>query len=560
MPARPSALPLSFLAAALVAGALTGGAAARPVAGDAQSPRSGGTLVVGLAPEPRTLNAWLPAGLSPATFEVAVTTMDTGMRLDARGRPQPLLLAAPPRIVRRNPLTVRFSYRQSARWSDGRPLTGRDFVFAWRTATDPRWSSPMRPMWDEIRRVQVSGRGAKTVTVTYRRPTALWLSAPSMMVLPAHALGGESFDGVWRTNVNDPRTGRPISNAPFLFERWEPGRQISVVRNPSYWGRKAYLQRIVFRVFPGVDALLAALRAGEIDLAAPPAHPQIAELRRDRRFRVLSGPAYNWEHVAFQQGPSGHPALKRAYVRRAIVTAINRRQIARSAYGAIAPDLPVLDNAIFKPFERGYRPNWAVHRFGQQRAIDLLRRNGCTGGPARPGAGGVYSCSGVGRLSFRFTTTSGHAARETAFRIMRAQLASIGIELQQRFVPQPQFVGLIQGGDWDLVMFTWAGSPIAAANSGPVFACGGQSNFAGYCNRAVTTLLERARSTFDDRERAAILNRADALMARDAPVIPLYSLPGFVVHRTNVGGVFRSVWGGSGSSYFGSAGDWWLRR
>lgn len=531
-------------------------------AGPAPTPRPGGTLTVGIVPEPRILNMWIAAGGTPSTLEVVLPTMDNGLRYDHRTRLVPLLLDGQPRIVRLRPFTVRFSYRQAARWNDGTPVTGRDFVFAWETVMNPRWSTG-RAGWEEIRRVQVGGRGDKTVTVTFRRPYANWRwVAGGIWVLPRHALGGENFDQVWRNDVNNPKTGRPISNGPFLFESWERGKQIALVRNPNYWRRKAYLERVVYRFFPDQDALFAALRAGEIHMAVvglPTA--QIAPFRRDRRFRVQSGQAYSWEHIELQQGPRGHPALTRRYVRRAIIAGIDRQRIARSVYGAIAPGLPVLNSAVFKPFEPQYRPNWQIHRFGQQRAIDLLRRNGCSGGPARPGGGGIYSCPDVGRLSFRFSTTLGNAARELTFRIMRTQLSSIGIELRPQFVPPAEFVGrVITGGDWDLIMFTFVGNPLAAINAKRFHGCDEASNFSKYCNRTVTNLLDRVETTFADGQRTRLLNRADALMAQDVALIPLFSLPNFVIHQTRVRGAVRNPTGGGMNSLAGNAGNWWLAR
>jgi len=558
--ARTVVIPLACVLAVGMSLAF-GDASATSAAGPIATPRPGGTLIVGLVPEPRILNMWIAAGGTPSTLEVVVPTMDNGLRYDHRARLVPLLLDGQPRIVRLRPFTVRFSYRRAARWNDGTPVTGNDFVFAWQTVMNPRWSTG-RAGWEEIRGVQVGGRRDKTVTVTFRRPYANWRwVAGGIWVLPRHALDGENFEQVWRNDVNNPKTGRPISNGPFLFESWERGKQLVLVRNPNYWGRKAYLQRIVYRFFPDQDATLRALRAGEVHMAFTGPLPQIAALRGDRRFRVQSGQAYSWEHIELQQGPRGHPALKRRYVRRAIIAGINRRQIARSVYGPIAPGLPVLNNAVFKPFESQYRPNWQIHRFGQQRAIDLLRRNGCTGGPTRPRGGGIYSCPDVGRLSFRFSTTLGNSARELAFRIMRTQLRSIGIEIQPEFVSPAQFVGsVIPGGDWDLIMFTFLGNPHAAINATRFHGCGGPSNFSRYCHRTVTNLLNRVETTFDDRQRTRLLNRADALMAQDVALIPLFSLPNFVIHRTIVRGAVRNPTGGGMNSFAGNAGSWWLAR
>lgn len=296
---RFSALRLAVVA--LVAASVSESAAARPVVGDAERPRTGGTVVVGLVPEPAGLNMWAGPGAGQvSTMEVMLPTMDSGLRFDHRARLVPLLLDGQPRIVRRSPLTVRFSYKRAARWNDGTPLTGHDFVFAWRNASAMHGGQ-------EIRRVRVSGPGAKTVTVTFRSPWANWrFTAGGVWVLPRHALEGESLEQVWRNDINNPKTGRPISNGPFQFASWERGKEIVLVRNRNYWGRKAYLDRVVYRVFPTVADMVEALRRGEVHVAwGGPQFLPIAEFQRDRRVRVQGGPAYQWEHLEFQQGPQG---------------------------------------------------------------------------------------------------------------------------------------------------------------------------------------------------------------------------------------------------------------
>ena len=44
-----------------------------------------------------------------------------------------------------------------------------------------------------------------------------------------------------------PKSNRPISSGPFVFNRWQRGSQLVLTRNPNYWGKKSYLNQIVYR-------------------------------------------------------------------------------------------------------------------------------------------------------------------------------------------------------------------------------------------------------------------------------------------------------------------------
>ena len=176
-----------------------------------------------------------------------------------------------------------------------------------------------------------------------------------------------------------------------MFESWQRGQQITVARNPNYWGKKAPLAKIIYRQVPNTQTQFQALRAGELNVLRPQFQTAIAEIQKDKRFTVQMGPEYQWEHLDFQQGPKGHPALKKLYVRKAIATAVNRQQIANNLFKPVVEKLPVLQSTMYKNFEQKYKNVWGTGKsaiaFSQRNAIALLRQNGCTGGPARPDRG-----------------------------------------------------------------------------------------------------------------------------------------------------------------------------
>ena len=97
----------------------------------------------------------------------------------------------------------------------------------------------------------------------------------------------------------------------------------------------------------------------------------------------------------------------------------------------------MLQSHIFKPFEQYYQPNWAEVDVQPEQGHRMLKAKGCTGGPNTPSASNsdIWSCPGVGKLSFRFTTTSGNQLRALTFEIAQAQLKSVGIELQAAVRP-----------------------------------------------------------------------------------------------------------------------------
>jgi peptide/nickel transport system substrate-binding protein len=542
------ARPLAIVTAITVSLLAVSGAGGAPV----QAPKRGGTVVI--LPQA----GGEPACLNPVISSCAVNAMyNLGSVLygafavgpDLSFRPK---LVAGVDYTRKPPFTLTYHIRPAAHWSDGVPITAGDFKFTHQSIRKHATPETDVGHLTRVRRVRVLD--AKTVEVVLRSRFAGWRNLFSV-VLPRHALAGENLATVWRDRIDNPKTGQPIGSGPFLVGPWERGKQLTLVRNPRYWGpHPAYLDRIVIRFPSNVATLTGAdiadmFRKGEIDIAqrAQFSADLVSELRRLPDTRLVVEPGTIWEHFDIRIGPGGHPALKRKLVRRALAYGINRVPLVRALYGEVVPQVQPLDSDVFLGTSRSYKPNWAIYRYRPDLARRLLEREGC-----RRGADGIYSCAGE-RLSLRFISRAAPARRVQTLELVQAQLRQVGIEVLARYATQAAHDQILESGDFDVTLFMWIQSDETGQDH--LFGCGGQQNYTGYCQRLVTADLDQSERILDERQRARVLNRADAQMAKDVPVIPLFQVPvvagirsfirNFVVHSTG------PTW---------NAENWWLDR
>jgi peptide/nickel transport system substrate-binding protein len=500
--------------------------------------------VVALHIDPPSLNWYLDLGAPHSTSLISDQVLASAYHDVGRaGELVPDLIVGDPKITPM-PFSLTYTIKKNAHWSDGFPITARDFVFTWQLLARSPFKIPddTRAEYGAI----VKGKilGPKKVRFVFRKPTPEWkeLFAP---VLPWHALAGEDFDNVWRDRIDNPKTGQPIASGPFIFESRSRGNSLTLARNANYWGRKAYLNRLSFRFLLAYGDELQALLDGDLDLLQETADLTFSDLPNSPGIRVRSGGTTVWEHIDFQFGSKGHPALRQPYVRQALAYGVDRKTLTAQLYKVLAPDLNTAQSAVFLPFEREYRPHWQIWGYNPQKAMRLLRSHGC-----RKGDDGIFSCDGR-RMSFRLAST-GSGLRARTFDLIHLQLRRIGIELVKDF--SLTFGGdVLPRGDWDLALFAWVRTTQPGADSQDIWACKGDLNYMGYCNRTVTRLLLKAATEPRASRRAQLRNRADALIARDLPTLPLFDKPGYLIYNRRIRNV---TW--NPIDVLWNAQNWWI--
>ena len=414
-----------------------------------------------------------------------------------------------------------YTIADEARWSDGEPVTARDFA-----ATVAAHQDPLAPGRDRAYDViaGVDAIDARSARVALSRPYGPWQSLFARLV-PAHA------EGLDVTRM--PATG------PFVFRQWVPGDRIVVERNPEWWASTDPLtgapvgsvQRIEFVFIPDTEGLLEALESGEVDVAALRPTTEIVEQLEDIgesiSYAVSPGPF--WEHIDFHHEDE---MLSKRWVRRMFELAIDRQALLDETVRTLAPSTPSLNNSVWMTHANRYESHYE-DRFDPAAAEQLLVDNGCQR------EDGIYSCNGQA-MSFVWLSTNDDPDRQAIFEAVRDDLAAIGVEIVPRLRAPSDFVTrdvLFGGPDvWQLANFSWrAGSDPSAAEA--TYLCDDSDlNVNRYCSSEVESLVQRAGMTMDPETRASYLNEADRQYLSDAALMPLYQKPELLVWPAEVDG------------------------
>jgi peptide/nickel transport system substrate-binding protein len=517
-------------------------------------PPSGGTVIYGgNFGEPVCLNPFrrecIPGSTGLTQAIVGSAVLDAAFDIDPKDFSFRPGLVSRAEFTREPPFRVIFHIDRRARWSDGVPVTSRDFVF---TVNAARRAGPNSHDWFTTKVRRVRAIDSKSVEIVFRSRYAGWRSFGT--VLPAHALEGQDLTTFWRSGIDNPKTGGAIGSGPYLVERWERGKQIVLRRNPNYWGgHLAYLDRILVRFNTPGPELAGLFRNGEIDVATHMPPSVASALRREEGIRVFANQrARGWDHLEFRIGPGGHPALRNKLVRQAIAHGIDRVAIVERFLKETSPNVEPRHNVVFPERTRYYRKNWAIYGHRPDEARRLLEQAQCFRGPD-----GLYECSGR-PLSLRLmTTVIAGGFRDGVVQLIQTQLRRIGVQVVPVYAPgSALFNELLTKGNFDVALFAWISGPDAAATASSLLSCNGTSNWTGYCQRLVTADLAQAERILDPELQARALNRIDASVARDVPVLPLYQQTQALAVRTSVRNVGLSLV--TQANPLWNAENWWL--
>jgi peptide/nickel transport system substrate-binding protein len=321
-----------------------------------------------------------------------------------------------------------------------------------------------------------------------------------------------------------------------------------IKKNPKWYGAKAHLNSVIFKIITDTNSEIQAMRGGEVDAINPSPETALSTLVHQSNLHYSSVPSFTQEHWDIEVGPQGQPLLKKQFVRAAIAEGMNRQSLIKALYGSIAPGLKPLDNP---EYEIGTNANgkfayFHKYNFNPKGAIALMKKHGCTGGPSKPNKNNnkVWTCAGH-KAEFRFDTTT-RASRQESGAIFQQQLMAVGIKIDPNYHDPADFFGtILPSANFDLGEYAWIGGPDPSGFDA-IYQCFnakknlGGSNYKRYCNKKVDKLIKLGEKNLNAASRTAQYEQAASILANQIAVIPLYASPSIFVYKKAIRGMSKS--------------------
>ena len=178
-----------------------------------------------------------------------------------------------------NPTTWRFALRQHVTFHGGEPFTAADVKYSLEHILDPASKVACRSWIAGI--ATVDAVDDHTVDIHTKAPDAILPSRLSFcsFIVPSKLVQDKGLPYLAQ---------HPDGTGPFRFVSWRRDQGTEMERNPTYWGKKAVPSRVRFLAIPEASSRVAALLAGQVDIAGGIPTDLISRLSQDRRIKVRS--------------------------------------------------------------------------------------------------------------------------------------------------------------------------------------------------------------------------------------------------------------------------------
>jgi ABC-type transport system substrate-binding protein len=451
--------------------------------------------------------------------------------------------------------TLSYTIKPNANWYWGGkklPVTYKDFVYSLQQLDNPANDVAGRAGYNQLDPVHYTHKGLKQVTFRWKTTNcttdfpcgayANWQSLFAFTTLyPAAALAGQDYNKIW-TNCICGSDGKPVSNGPFYLSNYTKGQGTTLKANPFWGGRKPGLAEVDFKIIEDTNTEVQSMRGGEVDAISPTFGSNLTPLKGVSGITFNQIPGYYMEHLEFREGKgTSNPVIRAPWMREAIALGIDRPSIIKTVYGSLAGNTKPLNNMLYYSTQAQYRPDFVKWNYSQAKAIALLKKH-CTGGPSAPSASNsaIWTCAGF-PANFRWSWTASNATRTNTEAIVKAELKQIGIGIIDYPRPANVIFGPsgLPGGDFDIAEFAFVttGDP---GDLQPSWACGGDSNYQGYCSNAATKLMAAGQSELNADKRAKDFQAADKLFAGNLATFPLYQRPVPLVYKSAILGMVNN--------------------
>jgi len=441
-------------------------------------------------------------------------------------------------------LKYTFKIRPDSKYSDGSPLTAKDFEYAWKRLANPdtagqyqslpcgvikgysEWSAAAcqglditatqaldLPALEAAYGVKATDDSTLEIELTAPAPyflsmAALWIGAP---VREQDVAKGEDW---WYDAENY------IGNGPFVLTEWDHGNKATWEPNPNYVGPlgPVKLKRVEYYMITEGQVAFQAYQNGELDVLAVAAE-DLGTVESDPILSadMVEVPGSCSSYFGFNKN---FPPFDNVEVRQAFSMAIDREAWVRDIFGGIGQ----VNNAFIPPGVPGFQPDLKAFTFDADAAKAKLAEAGFPAGEGLPEIKISYGASA--RNNARFEWLAGQLK------------TNLGIDVVLDPVEPTAYTALLKDGQVGFFSTGWCMDYPDPQNWVSLWQSNGVlSSRLNYSNPELDALIKQADVEQDPTKRLELYNQAETILINDVIFVPNRINSGFELVKPYVQGI-----------------------
>ena len=459
-------------------------------------------------------------------------------------------------VVAKDGMSFTFKLRKGVKWHDGKPLTIEDVKFSFDAIVHPKnkyKTAHLKPYYENIKKAEILDKQHIRFFVK-RKYYKNFNVLAGLDVIPRHVYENPTKKQSKKLNKT------LVGSGPYILDKYKRGRSVSLVSNPSWWGRndpynkgRFNFRKVVIKFIKDKTIRLQMLERKDIDYL---------DLAPDQYVKKTGGK--QWGKDVFKvktvnKAPKGYSFIgwnqrdslfKNRNVRKALYHLVNRKlMIKKFLYGfstlATGPHYSssIYANPKVKPIE-----------FDPKKALALLRKEGWRDTNGDRILDKVIDGK---RVDFKFTILEPSKDFEKFLTVFKEDAAKAGVQINIKIVEWSTFLKLLEERKFQAVRLGWGSGgvdwdPKQIWHSDYVKS---GSNFIGYENKQVDKMIDQARVTLNKKKRIKILHNVFKMIAEDYPYVFFFNSKYILYgHSKNVEKEKDSYVYNVGVPY------WWMRK
>jgi dipeptide transport system substrate-binding protein len=359
------------------------------------------------------------------------------------------------------------------------------------------------------------------------------LNEPNATFVPILTMGfasiysAEYADQLQKANRQADLNAKPIGTGPFVFKSYTKDSVIRYDVNPSYWGAKPKVDRLIYAITPDASVRAQKIKAGECQIALSPKPQDVLDAKKDKALKVSETPAFMTAFVALntQKKPLDNPKVRQALNEAFDRTTYLKTVFENTATAAVNP---------YPPNTWSYDKAVSPYAYSADKAKKLLADAGFPNG---------FETTIWVRPNGSVLNPNPKAGAE----LLQADLAKIGVKAQVKVIEWGELIKEAKQGQHDMLFMGWAGDNGDPDNYlSPLFSCNAVKsgiNFARYCDPQLDKLIAEGKATADVAKRTRAYVDAQKIIHDQALWIPLAYPTAAALTRANVSGYSVSPFG-----------------